>query len=442
MKLCNKFQPFFEILDDSLIDEAGLHIHDNIRYVILIGGRGGAKSFALSAWINQASYKENYGILFTRYTMTSAETSIIPEFRNLCENLNNVNDFSFSRTHVVNNYSNCPITYKGLKPTSNQSTGALKSVANKNVFILEEAEDCPNFELFDKVDNSIRTKTAKNIVVLCLNQGHINHWIFKEFFNSKRDDVMIIETTYLDNLEFLDDSFIKKAERVKDRDLGRYNHIYLNEWKSDVDGALWLDSDISPYRISIDEYKSKKANGEIKRTVIGYDPAVTDTDKIKSMQTNQTGKLPDEDGIVICSEDINKHCYVIRDNSCRGKRSEVSQLLVNLYFKYEAEAIIIEKNNGGDFIPALIKTCENGRFVKCETVTATKGKRLRAQPIQAIYEQGEIHHIGHLAELELEMTTWTGDVSPNRLDALVWALIWLIIPPQITKPVQVTGLRF
>ena len=420
MKICNKFEPFFKLLYPKYDD-----IFRNIRYVVLIGGRGGAKSHALSTWINSATYKKGWGILFTRYTMSSAETSIIPEFTKISSELNNDGDFTPKRTQVINNSTGVVIDYKGIKPTSLNSTGALKSVSNKNIFVLEEAEDCPSFELFDKVDNSIRTKNQKNLVILCLNQGHVNHWIYKEFMKEKRDDVLIIETSYLDNLEFLDESFIKKAERVKARDLRRYNHIYLNEWKRDVDGALWRDSDISPYRANIAEFNEIKERGDIRRIIISYDPAVTDFEKPIGERQDKTGNEPDEDGITIQARCKDKHFYILKDKTMRGKRSSVAQALVDLYHKYDADAIIIEKNNGGDFIPALIKTANGGKYVTCKTVTATKGKYKRAQPVQALYENGEVHHVGHLPELELEMTTWVPDsgmLSPNRMDSLVWGL--------------------
>jgi phage terminase large subunit-like protein len=69
------------------------------------------------------------------------------------------------------------------------------------------------------------------------------------------------------------------------------------------------------------------------------------------------------------------------------------------------------------------------RAIKCELVTATKNKKIRAQPIQALYEEGMVHHVGHFPELELEMTTWvydTGMDSPNRMDALVWGCTWFV----------------
>lgn len=419
MLLCNKFQPFFELTSN---DPDLLKKHKKIRYVILIGGRGGAKSHALGTWVNIASFNDGWGFYYTRWTMKSAEKSVIPEFKKVSTSIGNNHKFAFKQTQVINLETDTVIDYSGLKPQSNQSKGDSKSLSNKNVFIVEEAEDVPNFEDFDRVDNSIRTIDHKNLVILCLNQGHINHWIYQEFFTEERDDTIIIETTYLDNLKFLDDSFIRKAERLKKRDLTRYNHVYLNEWKKDVDGALWLDSDISPYRITSEDFEEV----ELREVVVGFDPGVTDTEKPKAERTKETGNDPDEDGIVITAKGKNKEYYVLKDKSRRGKRSEIAQTLVDLYHKHDLNYIVIEKNNGGDWIPALIKTVD--KYVRVKMVTATKGKVRRAQPIQSLYENGEVHHVGYLSELEHEMTTWVDDQglpSPNRMDALVWGLTHL-----------------
>lgn len=414
MLLCHKFKPFFELLDDRYNEK-----YKDIRYVILVGGRGGAKSYALGTWVNTAVYKEGWGIYSTRWTMSSAEKSIIPQFKDICETVGNDRDFTFKRTQVVNNKTGVVIDYSGIKPQSNQSTGDSKSLAKKNILIVEEAEDVHDFDLFDKVDNSIRTIEQKNIVILCLNQGHIHHWIHKEFIAEERDDVMIIETTYLDNLKYLDDSFIKKADRVKKRDYKKYEHVYLNKWKSDVDGALWLDCDISPYR----EMKSEFDYSKLREIVVAYDPAVTDTEKPLKERTKTTGNEPDEDGIVVCGKDNDGRFYVIGDHSCRGKRIDLANKLIELYHEYDAKYIVIEKNNGGDWIPSMVKMIDP--HVRIKTVTATKGKALRAGPVQAVYEDGKVSHVGYYPELEYEMTCWVPDSnmpSPNRIDAMVWGM--------------------
>ena len=419
MIFSNKYSQFFKLLSD---DPAHIEEMKEIRYVVLTGSRGSGKSYGLAAWVNAATYKKDWGILSTRYTMNSAHLSIIPEFESMCGELGNEDSFLFNKGEVLNEETGVTIDYRGLKAQSKTANSALKSVAGKNVFILEEAEECVDQPLFERVDLSIRTKQCKNIIIIVMNPTHVNHWIYKEFIAEERKDVLSIHTTYLDNYDNLDQSFINIANRAKARDYKKYSHIFLGQWSNDTDGALWKDCDISPYRITHEEFKKK----DIREIVVSYDPAVTDSEKPIGERSESTGHEPDEDGIVIGAKDSDGHCYVLRDRTRRGKRLEIAEELVKLYHEYDADYIIIEKNNGGDFIPALIKTVD--KYVRCKNVTATKGKKVRAQPIQAMYENGEVHHVGHLPELEFEMTTWVdgkGMASPNRIDALVWAMTHL-----------------
>lgn len=408
-----KFEPFFQLQRYPRKDYR--QQFKNIRYVILVGGRGSGKSHALAVWLNRASYIKGWGFLVTRWTMKSAERSIIPEFKDKWTALGNENDFIAIRSIITNVRSGNIIDFKGIKPQSGKSSDALKSIAGKNVLIVEEAQELADYEMFDKIDNSIRVKTHKNLIVLCLNPAHTDHWIYKEFFKSGRNDVMILTTTYRDNIKYLSDSYLKKIERDKERNYARYEHIYLDKWTEDTAGALWQHKDIDENRITREDYNDLT----IKQTVIAYDPGITN-------YTGNESNIPDEDGIIVQSKCINDHYYIIRDETCHGKRSDIAKKLVELYYKYDANCIIIEKNNGGDWIPSLIKVVDP--LVRIFTVSATKGKILRAQPIQALYEEGFVHHVGYYPELEYEMTTYienTNQKSPNRLDANVWGLTHL-----------------
>ena len=420
MILSHKFESFFELLSS---DPVLIKKHKEIRYVVLVGGRGGAKSHALGTWTNEASFNPAWGIYFTRWTMKSAEKSIIPQFRTIAEMLGNDGQFSFKQTQVINNESGCVIDYSGLKPQSNQSSGDSKSLAKKNVFIVEEAEDVQSFELFDKTDNSIRTLDAKNLVILCLNQGSVHHWIYKEFIHEKRDDVMTVSITYLDNLRYLDAGFVKKAERVKARDLRRYNHVYGTEWKRDTDGALWRDSDITPYRMSKVEYDEL----DIEEIVVGYDPALKDVDKPTRERMAQTGNEPDEDGIIVAARCKAGRFYVLADYSMRGTRTEIARKVISAYHQWEANSVVVEKNAGGDWVSTVLRGIDRSVYVKM--VHASRGKKVRAEPIVVKYEDGLVSHLGYKTELELEMTSWVPDSgmkSPNRIDAMVWAITKLI----------------
>lgn len=405
MIFSNKYKPFFELLE-------GDPKHNGIRYVVLTGGRGSGKSFALAAGLDKVSFRKGYGVLFTRFTMTSAHTSIIPEFRSMCETMGNDDSFEFKNTEVVNKESGCIISYRGLKPASNTANSALKSISGKNIMVVEEAEEIADQSLFEKVDLSIRTKEHQNIIILVLNPCHINHFIYKEFVDTDRDDVMKIHTSYLDNYDNLDESFIKLAERQKERNIKKYNHLFMGHWMMDTDGALFRMADIENNRITIDDYRRK----EIKEIVVSWDPAVTDKKK------NQAGGEPDADGIVCMARCVDNFHYLINDNTMKGKRSDIAHQVVKTYNQNEAHWIVIEKNQGGDWLKEAILGID--RTMRIKMVTAVQSKAKRATASQSLMEQGIIRHVGHFPELEYELCTWIEGVStesPNRLDAYVHA---------------------
>ena len=96
---------------------------------------------------------------------------------------------------------------------------------------------------------------------------------------------------------------------------------------------------------------------------------------------------------------------------------------MGMYHDWKADRLVVEKNYGGDMVVSTIANVD--AEVPVKTVSASRGKRLRAEPIKALYEQGRVHHVGALGDLEAEMVQWVpdeSDWSPNRIDALVWAL--------------------
>lgn len=415
MLLSNKLKPFFELLsDEPKLKEK----HKDIRYVVLTGSRGSGKSYALSTWTNSATFKAGYGVLFTRYTLTSAHTSIIPEFRSMADDLGNSGSFDFTATEVVNRSSGVVISYRGLKPASKSANSALKSIAGKNILIVEEAEEITDQALFEKVDLSIRTKEHKNIIVLVLNPCHINHFIYKEFIaDTDRTDVMRIHTTYLDNYDNLDESFIRLANRQKERDIKKYNHIFLGHWMIDSEGALFRMADIDRNRITQDEYDRK----DIKELVISWDPAVTDKKK------NQEGREPDADGIIAVSRCADNYYYMLKDYTMKGKRSAIVRQVIKAYDSNNAEWLVIEKNQGGDWLKQAIHN--EDKTIRIKMIQAVISKSKRATPVQALMEEDQIRHVGIHSELEYELCTWVEGVStdsPNRLDAYVHGINKLI----------------
>lgn len=132
------------------------------------------------------------------------------------------------------------------------------------------------------------------------------------------------------------------------------------------------------------------------------------------------------------------HVFVIADDSGVHTPDTWGNVAVGAYKRERGDRIVVEKNYGGDMAKALLHTVD--KSVPIEEVTATRGKALRAEPVAALYEQGKVHHVGHFLELEDQMRTWSpleAGPSPDRLDALVWAITDLALDPDAPIDVEI-----
>jgi phage terminase large subunit-like protein len=133
-----------------------------------------------------------------------------------------------------------------------------------------------------------------------------------------------------------------------------------------------------------------------------------------------------ETGIIIAGVGSDAHAYVLGDYTAGGQANVWAQAVVKAYHDFKADWVIAEANNGGDMVRHTIHTADPNVPVK--VVHASRGKRIRAEPVSAVYEQRRVHHAGSFPQLEDELCQWVpdemgpGEQSPNRLDALVWAI--------------------
>lgn len=176
----------------------------------------------------------------------------------------------------------------------------------------------------------------------------------------------------------------------------------------EAEGALWKRKLINNTRESDPP--------AMKRIVVAVDPAVT---------SNATS---DETGIIVAGLGVDGEGYVLEDDSGKYSPDAWARRIVTLYRKHEADRVVAEVNNGGDFVESVLRTVDETLSYK--EVRATRGKQVRAEPVAALYEQGRVHHKQEFDDLELQMTTWdpaTDKQSPDRVDALVWALTELML---------------
>ena len=239
---------------------------------------------------------------------------------------------------------------------------------------------------------------------------------------SPKPDRGVIRRTFstMDNAKNLDPRFVERLTvTYGGTRLGR-QELYA-ELLEDIVGALFQQDDINRYRITgqeTDQELRMHWRDEMDRLLVAVDPAVT------------FGDASDQHGIIVVGlKNIKrgavtlKHGYVLDDRTLTGKVEDAARVAIQAYRDWAADRIIVETNNGGDWIETVIKNVN--RDVNVKQVRASRGKLTRAEPIAALYAEGRIHHVGTFEKLEQEITEYVPSdnrASPNRMDALVWGM--------------------
>lgn len=271
--ISEKYEPLFEWLCASDTDRLG-----KVDTVIITGGRYSQKSFGTGLFSCIAAKDFNHRILYTRYTLAAAEDSIIPEFSEKIDILECHDAFEIQKDRISGKFNQSKIVFRGIKTSSGNQTANLKSLKNFSIFILEEAEEMPSFEMWDKIKKSIRALDVKNLNVLILNPTTKEHWVYSEFFEARginegfngiSGNVLYIHSTYLDmERRFIADSIyedfeekrtdyltyegLKEADRYSvtqrvAKNWRYYKHVVLGGWLSAAEGVIYTNWSIGPY---------------------------------------------------------------------------------------------------------------------------------------------------------------------------------------------------
>jgi phage terminase large subunit len=227
------------------------------RYFIVTGGRGSGKSFAVNSVLLLLTYQAGHTILFTRYTLRAASISIIPEFIEKLELLGVIDQFKITRDEIINTGNGSKIIFRGIKTSSGDQTANLKSLTGITTWVMDEAEELNDEDIFDKIDLSVRNKIQENRVILILNPTTKEHFIYKRWFedrgvsagsNITKEDTTYIHTTYLDNIDNLSESYIKQIETMKVRRPNRYKHTIEGAWLDKAEGVIFTDWSIGEFQ--------------------------------------------------------------------------------------------------------------------------------------------------------------------------------------------------
>ena len=226
------------------------------RYFVITGGRGSGKSFGVAVFLLNLTYEEGHKVLFTRYTMISAQTSIIPEFIEKIDMMGVAEDFRITKDEIINLTTGSSIIFKGIRTSSGNQTAALKSLNGVTTFVLDEAEELVDESVFDKIDFSVRSQIKQNRCILILNPTTKEHWIYQRFFqsygvidayNGSNNDITYVHTDYRDNKDNLSESFLVQVMDMKRRRPDKYQHQILGGWLAKAEGTIFKNWRVGEY---------------------------------------------------------------------------------------------------------------------------------------------------------------------------------------------------
>ena len=224
---------------------------------------------------------------------------------------------------------------------------------------------------------------------------------------------VITQASTYENLRNLAPPFRESIKRFEGTRLGRQE--LEGDILDDNPGALWKRKQLDDLRV--------QTYPQLVRIGVAIDPAIS------------AEETSDDTGIIVAGIGVDGHGYVLDDLTVHDIPAVWARESLHGYARWKAGTIIAEVNQGGQMVEHTLRsTCAPNEYFRYEAVHASQGKLTRAEPISALYEQCKVHHVGSFPELEDQLCSWTpGQKSPDRLDALVWALTWLF-PNESTCP--------
>lgn len=259
------------------------------------------------------------------------------------------------------------------------------------------------------------------------------HWVYKLFHSHMdpeakrpipdRENYATMQMNPVDNQEHLPVEYLETLKGLPARLRKRF---WDGEYGDDKPNALWTDENIDRWRVLDGNVP------DFQRIVIGVDPSGAD---------DAENAANDEIGIVVAALGTDGFGYLLEDLTLKAGPAKWGKAATNAFERHAADLVVGETNFGGAMVEHVIRTARPRTPFK--KVTASRGKVVRAEPISSLYEQGKVRHVGYFHALEDELcafTTfgYTGDKSPNRADALIWAFSELFPGLVAEKPVKKT----
>lgn len=384
------------------------------KFVLLYGGSRSGKSFIIIRQIFIRALKEpGSRHLIVRFAFNHAKQSLwhdtIPKVLSLCFPGLKPNE---NKTDWFYELPNGSQIWLGGLDDKNRTE---KILGNEYASIFVNEASQISYESYCMLLTRLAQNTGlKNKMYVDCNPPATTHWVYKVFIKNVNPDTEAPLNSELychmrlnpdDNADNLPADYIDSVlGTLSKRQQARFRY---GEFLDDIEGALWTWDMIERFRVT--------EVPEMSRVCIAVDPAVTANDS------------SDETGIIVVGLGADSHLYVLGDYTGKYTPIQTARRITQAYEDHQADIVVGEVNNGGDYIETVLKLVGgNYPFV---SVHAARGKATRAEPISMIYSQGRVNHVGTFQKLEDEMTTWvpnSGDKSPNRIDALVWGVKYLL----------------
>jgi hypothetical protein len=269
----------------------------------------------------------------------------------------------------------------------------------------------------------------KNLALYDCNPPSIKHWTYRQWYDfthpetnvpfteEQKKHYKVLKINPTDNLKNIGEHYL---QILKNMSPAKQKRFLEGKYSTGSDGALFTISDLHRYRVKVGEAPDFLHCG------IGVDPAAT-----SKKQSDETGIVGGGAAMI----DGEWHYYITLDNSLKGRPEEWAAATIKSYNNLLADKVIGETNNGGDMVESTIRAVDHD--VSYVGVHASRGKAIRAEPVAALAYRGRLHIVGFLSDLEDEMVSWEPDSStwsPNRMDAMVWLVTWLMSKTKIHNP--------
>lgn len=196
------------------------------------------------------SFETEQSIFYTRKTMTAAETSIIPDFRQVIDDWQLTSAFEITATKITNIQSGSIIHFMGLTTSNGENSAKMKGLSQATIWVTDEAEEVTNEDLFNKAQLSLRSKRRQNKIIVIMNPSTKEHFIYQRFFeqngvqpgsNLTKNNTTYIHTTYMDNIDNLEEGYIGELLDLKRRAPKQFNHIVLGGWRERAEGIIYTN---------------------------------------------------------------------------------------------------------------------------------------------------------------------------------------------------------